>query len=237
MTQSVSFCSAPRSVGSPYPGLIPHNHCGHVISLISSGFILTTFGRIIIKTVTRITGSAESGFSCLFFFFLLFRFGCAGSSLLPVFSSCGEWGLLCSCGVQASHCSGFSCCRVWVLGTQTSVIAARGLSCSSWALEHRLNSRRAQALLLQGMWNLPGSGIEPVFPALAGRFFTTEPPGKPSHLFYPVVARVALHSFLWGTLISLSNSWALLLSVLLSALSYFHFLAEYFSNCYFLNLL
>ena len=26
---------------------------------------------------------------------------------------------------------------------------------------------------------LPNSGIEPVFPALAGRFFTTEPPGKP----------------------------------------------------------
>ena len=23
-------------------------------------------------------------------------------------------------------------------------------------------------------------GIEPIFPALAGRFFTTEPPGKPS---------------------------------------------------------
>ena len=29
------------------------------------------------------------------------------------------------------------------------------------------------------MWDLPGSGIEPVSPALAGRFFTTEPPGKP----------------------------------------------------------
>ena len=29
------------------------------------------------------------------------------------------------------------------------------------------------------MWNLPRPGIEPVSPALAGRFFTTEPPGKP----------------------------------------------------------
>ena len=27
--------------------------------------------------------------------------------------------------------------------------------------------------------NLPTPGIEPVFPALAGRFFTTEPQGKP----------------------------------------------------------
>ena len=29
------------------------------------------------------------------------------------------------------------------------------------------------------MCNLPGSGIEPVSPALAGRLFTTELPGKP----------------------------------------------------------
>ena len=31
------------------------------------------------------------------------------------------------------------------------------------------------------MWNLLGPGIEPVFPALAGGFHTTESPGK-SHL-------------------------------------------------------
>ena len=30
------------------------------------------------------------------------------------------------------------------------------------------------------MWDLPGSGIEPVSPALAGRLFTTEPPEEPS---------------------------------------------------------
>ena len=41
----------------------------------------------------------------------------------------------------------------------------------------------AWASLLHGTWDLPGSGIEPVSPALAGGFFTTEPPGKPlSHL-------------------------------------------------------
>ena len=28
------------------------------------------------------------------------------------------------------------------------------------------------------MWDLPGPGLEPVFPALAGRFLTTAPPGK-----------------------------------------------------------
>jgi len=30
------------------------------------------------------------------------------------------------------------------------------------------------------MWDLPGPGIEPTSPALAGGFFTTEPSGKPS---------------------------------------------------------
>ena len=29
------------------------------------------------------------------------------------------------------------------------------------------------------MWDLPGPGIKPVSPVLTGRFFTTEPPGKP----------------------------------------------------------
>ena len=39
------------------------------------------------------------------------------------------------------------------------------------------------ALLLLGMWNLLGSGMGPVSPALAGKFFTTEPPGKPCKIF------------------------------------------------------
>ena len=30
------------------------------------------------------------------------------------------------------------------------------------------------------MWDLPGPGLEPVSPALAGGFPTTEPPGKPN---------------------------------------------------------
>ena len=54
---------------------------------------------------------------------------------------------------------------------QASVIVALGLSsCSSQAPEHRPNIRGAQALLLRGMWDLPGSGIEPVSLASAGGF-------------------------------------------------------------------
>ena len=42
------------------------------------------------------------------------------------------------------------------------------------------SSGRAWAQWLRGIGGLPGSGIEPVSPALAGGFFATEPPGKPS---------------------------------------------------------
>ena len=50
--------------------------------------------------------------------------------------------------------------------------------------EHRLQMRRlsscgSRAQLLRGMWDLPRPGLEPVSPALAGRFSTTAPPGKP----------------------------------------------------------
>ena len=31
---------------------------------------------------------------------------------------------------------------------------------------------------LTGTWTLPRTGIEPVSPALAGGFFSTEPPGR-----------------------------------------------------------
>ena len=51
-------------------------------------------------------------------------------------------------------------------------------SCGSQALEHRLNCCGPRAYLLLGMGDLPDPGIEPVSPALVGRFFTTEPPGK-----------------------------------------------------------
>ena len=55
--------------------------------------------------------------------------------------------------------------------------------------EHRLQTRRlsscgSRAQLLRGMWDLPRPGLEPVSPALAGRFSTAVPPGKPSWEFF-----------------------------------------------------
>ena len=79
------------------------------------------------------------------------------------FSSCGKWGPL--------------------------FIAVRGplTIAASLVAEHRLQTRRfsncgSRAQLLRGMWDLPRPGLEPVSPALAGRFSTTAPPGKPSNM-------------------------------------------------------
>ena len=118
-------------------------------------------------------------------------------------------GILSNCNLRASHCSGFSCCKVWALGAQASVAMAGGLS--SWgsqALEHRLNSC-VWASLLCGMWDLPGPGIKPVSLALAGRFFTTEPPGEPVaafsaiHFYEPCKTKISLLER-W---LSVSISW------------------------------
>ena len=94
-----------------------------------------------------------------------------------LFSSCGEQELLCSCGAQASHRGGFSWLGPWAPGP-----ACIG-GCSSPALERRLNSRGAWALLLCSMWDLPRLELEPMSPALTGGFFITEPPGKPQLVF------------------------------------------------------
>ena len=74
-------------------------------------------------------------------------------------SSCSEQGLLSSRSARASPCGGFSCCRARAPELRLS-------SCGTWAS------------LPRGMWDLPGSGIKHMSPALAGRFSTTGLPGK-----------------------------------------------------------
>ena len=69
-------------------------------------------------------------------------------------------------------------------------IAVRGplTIAASLVAEHRLQTRRlsscgSRAQLLRGMWDFPRPGLEPVYPALAGGFSTTVPPGKPGNDF------------------------------------------------------
>ena len=65
------------------------------------------------------------------------------------------------------------------LGAEASVVVARGFRCcGSRAPERRLSSCGAQAQLFCSMWDLPGPGLEPMSPALAGRFLTAVPPAK-----------------------------------------------------------
>ena len=72
--------------------------------------------------------------------------------------------LVAECGLQAHGLQ-----QLWHVGFS---------SCGLRALGHRLSSCGAQAQLLRGMWDLPGPGLEPVSPALAGGFLTTVSPGK-----------------------------------------------------------
>ena len=59
---------------------------------------------------------------------------------------------------------------------------------------HRLSNCGSGAQLLHSMWDLPRPGLEPVSPALAGRFSSTEPPRKPSFLiFFPYVHHISMH--------------------------------------------
>ena len=76
------------------------------------------------------------------------------------FSSCGKRGPL------------FIAVR-GPLTIAASPVAEHGLQ------TRRLISRGTRAQLLRGMWDLPRPGLEPMSPALAGRFSTTAPPGKP----------------------------------------------------------
>ena len=69
--------------------------------------------------------------------------------LSRLFSSCGEWEPLSSCGVWASHGSGISRCGAETLGARASVVLSCGPS--------RCGLR---AWLLCSLWDLLGSQIK-----------------------------------------------------------------------------
>ena len=113
-------------------------------------------------------------------FYLFYFLGCAGSSLLLGFSLVGVskgYSVAAVRGLLSAEVSLVAEHGLW--GARASVVAAHSsVVCTSWALQHRLSSCGPQAKLPCGMWDLPGAGIEPMTPTLAGGLFTTEPPGK-----------------------------------------------------------
>ena len=58
------------------------------------------------------------------------------------------------------------------------------------------------------MWDLPRPGLEPVSPALAGRFSTTEPPGKPPFLLYQGYSQLSVFISIFCSFLSCIPSWA-----------------------------
>ena len=75
-----------------------------------------------------------------------------------------------------SHCHGSPCRRAQLWDVSPSVVKVRGLSSRSPLEFSRAGSVVAVwAQSLCRMWDLPGPGVKSVSPALAGRFFTTEP--------------------------------------------------------------
>ena len=108
--------------------------------------------------------------SSYFLFLLVLGLRCCTS----VFSSCSKQGLfLIVLGLLTAVASLVADCRLQGSGLQ---------QLQHVALECRLSSCDPWAQLLHSMWNLPRPGIKPMFPALAGRFLSTVPPGKsPNH--------------------------------------------------------
>ena len=142
------------------------------------------------------------------------RLSCSGAS----------WGHS-SLRYAVSHHSGRSCSGAQALGTRASVVGGHGLSnCVSQTLERGLSGCGARAQRLHGMWNLPGSGIEPVSPALAGRFSPTVPPGKSSHTHFSITL---------GPLVSPAPPTNPSLSHLSSHVGHFHpFTKHILGTCY-----
>ena len=131
--------------------------------------IVTFISRVVFGSYSRLLqhqflSQTRGHFFFKFLFIYLFIYLCMAVLGLRfcarAFSSCGEWGAL-FIAVRGS------------LTVVASLVAEHGLQ------TRRLSSCGSRAQLLRGMWDLPRPGLEAVSPALAGRFLTTVPPGKP----------------------------------------------------------
>ena len=104
---------------------------------------ITTFSFLFYRTIFAFLLQTPifNSFCLVILFLVLWLILCWLFTATWASSSCSEWSPLSSCGVQASHCSGFSCCRARTLGHVG--FSSRGSwlsSCHSRALEHRLNN-------------------------------------------------------------------------------------------------
>ena len=103
-------------------------------------------------------------FLIYFYLFILFLAVLGLCFCARAFSSCGKWG------------------PRFITVHGPLIIAASPVA------KRRLQTRRLNSCgaRVRSMWDLPRTGLKPVSPALAGRFSTTAPPGKPlnGHCFF-----------------------------------------------------
>ena len=92
-------------------------------------------------------------------------------------------------GHSSSRCVGLSLSRPVLLRSTGSRRAG------SVIVARRLSNCGSRAQLLRGMWDLPRPGLEPVSPALAGRFSTTAPPGKPLNSYVGYLVDISITSY------------------------------------------
>ena len=124
---------------------------------------------------------------CFYLFLALPGLGCClGFSLVAA-----------SGGYSPVRCTGFS--LWWLLLSRSAGSRCAGFSsCSSRALERKLGSCGVWAQLRRHMRDLPRAGIKLVSSTLAGRFFTTEPPGKPLLCWFLIALGVGC---MWAALL------------------------------------
>ena len=132
-------------------------------------FLLSSNSGMTIPIFLQTQSMGKGSLSKLFFFFLIYFIYfwlCWVFVVARGFSLVAE-----SRGYSSLRCVGFS--LWWLL-----LLWSTGSRCVGFS------SCGSRALLLHGTWDLPGPGLKPVSPELAGRFLTTVPPGKPCLNFF-----------------------------------------------------
>ena len=121
-----------------------------------------------------------------------------------IISDCLLYRIILFCALERFHrysffilMINFRLCWVFVAARRLSLVVARGGR--SHVVEHRLSNCGMQAQLHCSRGDLPGPGIEPVFPVLAGSFLTSGPSGK-SHSY-------VLEGLFWAKRLSTGNSF------------------------------
>ena len=121
---------------------------------------------------------------CLYYFYLILAvlvfIAAHGLSLVAESRGCSSlWCVSFSLRGLSLQSAGARCGASWVV--------ACGLVAVTLVLEHRLRSGGARAWLLQGVWNLPRPGMQPVFLTLVDGFSTTGNSYFIFKIYYPTM--------------------------------------------------